>query len=373
MATPVRVILTLSALVMISIACGAGAFTPTQPAQPPPPPEAVEAAADAPGTGDTTALLANADLAALYDRVSPGVVAIRVLSAQGGGLGSGFVLDEQGHIVTNYHVVADTTDLEVDFSNGIKARGEVIGIDLDSDLAIVLVDLPPEQLHPLVLGDSDLVRVGQVVAAIGNPFGLSGTMTVGIVSAKGRVLASLNLAPGGGIFSAGDLIQTDAAINPGNSGGPLLNLDGEVIGLNRAIQTDTFNAEGQPANNGIGFAISVNIIKRVAPSLIANGSYEYPYLGLTSLPEITLFIQEDLGLPQSTGALVTEAINGGPAAEAGVQIGDLIVAIDGRPVLIFGDLLAYMLVNKSPGDSVTLSILRGGESLDVTVVLGSRP
>ncbi len=312
-------------------------------------------------------------LVELYEQVSPGVVAIRILSQQGGGLGSGFVIDSEGHIATNYHVVEGASELEIAFSDGRKVRGTVIGTDLDSDLAILKVDLPPEQLHPLPLGASDSTRVGQVVVAIGNPFGLSGTMTVGIVSAKGRVLESLNASPGGRPFSAGDIIQTDAAINPGNSGGPLLNLEGEVIGINRAIRTENFTAGGDPVNTGIGFAISVDILKRVAPSLIENGSYEYPYLGVSSLSEITLFDQEQFGLPQATGALITEVTAGGPADRGGIQVGDLITAVDGREVLVFGDLLGYLLTSRAPGEEVSLSLLRNGEPLTLTVVLGTRP
>ncbi len=309
----------------------------------------------------------------LYEQASRGVVSIRILSEQGGGLGSGFVIDKAGYIVTNFHVIEGATELEVDFPDGLKVRGEVLGTDPDSDLAILKVDVPPERLYPLVLGDSSQVKVGQFVVAIGNPFGLSGTMTVGIVSAKGRVLESLNAAPGGNFFSAGDIIQTDAAINPGNSGGPLLNLKGEVIGINRAIRTDNFTPTGSPTNSGIGFAISVNILKRVAPSLIEKGSYEYPYLGVSSLSDISLFDQEQLGLPQSTGAYIIEVVPGSPAEKGGLQAGDLITAIDGREVFVFGDLLSYLITEKSPGDDIVLTVLRDGQQIELTVTVGSRP
>jgi 2-alkenal reductase len=324
-----------------------------------------------PGGGETF-LVDGDSLAALYERVHPGVVVIRILSSTGGGQGSGFVIDADGHIVTNYHVVESASAIEVAFWNGFKTRGTVIGTDLDSDLAVLSVDVPAEQLHPLTLGDSDLIRVGQVAVAIGNPFGLGSTMTVGIVSARGRVLTSLNITEDGRPFSAGDLIQTDAAINPGNSGGPLLNILGEVIGINRAIQTEAFTADGAPSNSGIGFAISVNILKRVAPSLIENGSYDYPFLGVSSLSEITIFDQEELGLPQSTGALITLLTEGGPAEQAGLQVGDLITHIDGHEILLFGDMLRYLLLQKSPGDEVALTVLRGTEVLEVTVTLGAR-
>jgi 2-alkenal reductase len=321
--------------------------------------------------GDT--FLADGDsLAALYEEVHRGVVVIRILSAAGGGQGSGFAIDADGHIVTNFHVVDGATAIEIAFWNGFKARGTVIGTDLDSDLAVISVDVPAEQLHPLTLGDSDAIRVGQVAVAIGSPFGLGSSMTVGIVSAKGRVLTSLNITEDGRPFSAGDLIQTDAAINPGNSGGPLLNILGEVIGINRAIQTEAFNVEGSPVNSGIGFAISVNILKRVAPSLIEDGTYDYPFLGVSSLSEITIFEQEELGLPQSTGALITLLTEGGPADQAGLEVGDLITHIDGQEIIVFGDMLGYLLKEKSPGDEVVLTVIRGTETLEFMVTLGAR-
>jgi 2-alkenal reductase len=327
-------------------------------------------------------------LVSLYERVNPGVVAIRVLTQQGGGLGSGFVFDAAGYVVTNYHVVENETDLEVDFSSGFKTRGEVIGIDIDSDLAIVKVSAPAEELHPLPLGDSALIKVGQTVVAIGNPFGLNGTMTTGVISAIGRTLESMRAAPGGGQFTAGDIIQTDTAINPGNSGGPLLNLKGEVIGVNRAIRTFNFTNDEmpEPLNSGVGFAIAINIVKRVAPALIAEGRYDYPYLGITSLDDISLLEQEALDLPRSTGAYVTGVTSDGPADKAGLRGGsastdfaglyaggDLIIAIDGQPVRQFGDLLSYLINYKSPGDLVALTVLREGREIRVELTLGKRP
>ncbi|MHC1782730.1 MAG: S1C family serine protease [Anaerolineaceae bacterium] len=322
----------------------------------------------------------------LYERVNPGVVAIQILNNDGGALGSGFVYDEEGHIVTNYHVVEGATDLEVDFPSGFKARGNVIGKDLDSDLAVVKVEASPEELFPLPLGNSDQIRVGQTVVAIGNPFGLLGTMTMGIVSAKGRTMESMRESAEGNYFTAGDMIQTDAAINPGNSGGPLLNLNGEVIGLNRAIRTTGISDTGDPVNSGIGYAISSNIISRVIPTIIEKGSYDYPFLGVTSREDMSLLIRETLGLTRSSGAYVIAVSPGGPADEAGIiggttetdipgllAGGDLIVAIDGRPVHVFSDLLSYMVANKSPGDSVTLNIVRHDQEKEVQVVLDKRP
>jgi len=213
----------------------------------------------------------NGTLQALYEKVAPGVVSIQFSTTQGEGLGSGFVVDKEGHIVTNYHVVQDVDKLEVHFASGKKAFAKILGVDPDSDLAVIQVDVPADELVPLTLGDSNAAKVGETVIAIGNPYGLSGTMTMGIISGRGRVLDSLRTTESGTAFSAGDLIQTDASINPGNSGGPLLNLNGEVIGVNRAIQTSGTTLSGEAANTGIGFAVSSNMVSKVLPSLIKDG------------------------------------------------------------------------------------------------------
>jgi S1-C subfamily serine protease len=325
-------------------------------------------------------------LTAIYEDVSRGVVFIRVLTRFGEGLGSGFVYDDEGHIITNFHVIEGIQDLEINFPSGKKVRGEVLGIDLDSDLAVIKVDVPPEHLYPLVLGDSESIKVGQTVVAIGNPFGLRGTMTVGIISAVGRTLDSMRIAPGGSYFEAGDLIQTDTAINPGNSGGPLINLNGEVVGINRAIRTENFSAGGDPLNSGIGFAISINIAKRVVPSIIAEGKYDYPYLGISGMEEISLLEQEALGLSRSTGVYITDITPDSPAARAGLMKGrdpspiaglfangDLIIAMDDRPVRTFAEMLNYIINHKSPGDMVKVTILRNGQEMEVDLILGSRP
>jgi len=324
-------------------------------------------------------------LTALYDHVSQGVVSILVSTADGGGVGSGFVY-QTGYVVTNYHVVEGETALEIDFPSGYKARGTVVGSDLDSDLAVIKVDAPDEVFVPLTMGNSDELTVGQTVVAIGNPFRLSGTMTVGIVSAKGRTLDSLRQTDTGNFFTAGDIIQTDASINPGNSGGPLLNLNGEVVGVNRAIRTTGATATGDPVNSGIGFAISGNIVKRVVPVLIEKGSYNYPYLGITSREDLTLDMIETLGLARQNGAYVTSVAPGSPADDAGViggttstsfaglpAGGDLIIAVDGRPVHTFSEMLSYLIANKSPGDTIDLTVLRGTEEKEVTITLGERP
>ncbi len=325
-------------------------------------------------------------LVALFERVNPGVVLIQVLSNQASGLGSGFVVDKQGNIVTNYHVVEGATTVEVDFPSGFKTLGEVIATDLDSDIAVVRVDAPEEQLVPLTLGDSNELKVGMTVVAIGNPYGLSSTMTTGVVSAKGRTLESMRASQDGGTFSAGAIIQTDAPINPGNSGGPLLNLDGEVIGVNRAIRTAGTTDTGEPVNTGIGFAISINIVKRVLPTLIQGQTYDYPYLGLSSIEDLSLVAREALGLNRMNGAYVTDIVPGGPADDAGIRAGtrqteitglqgggDLIIGVDGQTVNVFGDLLAYMLENKSPGDQMVITIVRDNQEQEVTVTLGRRP
>ncbi len=325
-------------------------------------------------------------LEALYQKVSPGVVSIQFFTNSGEGQGSGFVLDKQGHILTNYHVAGEAENLEVHFASGLKVYGTLIGSDIDSDLAVIKVDVPEDQLTPLPLADSDTALVGQTVVAIGNPFGLSGSMTLGIISARGRVLDSIRQTATGIYFSAGDLIQTDALINPGNSGGPLLNLNGEVVGVNRAIQTSGTTLTGEAANTGIGFAVSSNIVRKVVPSLIANGSYDYPYLGMSSLNSLSLAIVEQLNLPQSTGAYVTDIVPGGPADKAGLQAGntptqiqglysggDLIIAVDDHPIKEFSELLTYMVLNKQPGDVINFTVLRNGEEITLPVTLDKRP
>ncbi len=316
----------------------------------------------------------------LYQRVNPAVVAILVATADGGAQGSGFVYDTEGHVVTNNHVVQGATDIEVDFASGFKTHGRVVGTDPDSDLAVIKMDeLPPGGVTPLPLGDSDQLQVGQRVLAIGNPFGLEGTMTMGIVSALGRTVQGTRNPQDGPPFSTPDVIQTDAAINPGNSGGPLLNLSGEVVGINAQIDTAT------GTNSGVGFAIASNTVRQVVPYLIADGKFVYPYLGVQSQEEISLFVQDALNLPQATGAYVTNVIAGGPAEQAGLRgdsagegqdlrgDGDLITAIDGREVKVFSDLLSYLVNHTRPGQTVTLTVLRAGQTVEVAVVLGERP
>ena len=326
-------------------------------------------------------------LISLYEAVNPGVVSITVYSDGFFlGQGSGFLFDEEDHFITNFHVVENAEQIEIAFPSGFRTKGELIGTDLDSDIAVVKGIIPDTDLKPLPLGSSSEVKVGQYVVAIGNPYGLSGTMTVGIVSARGRLLDSLRVAPSGGFFTAPDLIQTDAAINPGNSGGPLLNMDGEVIAINRAIRTNE-EGDGFLSNSGIGFAVPIDIVKRVVPYLIRDGKYDYPYLGIISRENLTLIEKEVLGFSdEATGAYVIEVPSNGPASDAGLRGGsedtifsdlpaggDLITAVDGEPVRSFSDLLAYLVTNKSPGDELEIKFVREGKELVLNVILKKRP
>ena len=323
----------------------------------------------------------------LYDRVNPGVVNIDVVAGTGNeaspfGNGSGFLVDAEGHIVTNDHVVEEGDTFWVTFSDGTIRSARVLGTDPYSDLAVLQVeDLPPSAV-PLELGDSDDLEVGQEVVAIGNPFGLEGTMTTGIISALGRSLPS-NVTTGEGTFSIPQVIQTDAAINPGNSGGPLLDLQGRVIGVNTAIRTLL------GGNIGIGFAVPVNLVKRIVPRLIEEGKFHYPYLGITAETEFTLAqLAVELDLPTDRGVLVAAVVPGGPADQAGVRGGervtqvwgrqvrvggDIIVAIDDHPVENFNGLVSYLILETEVGQTVTLTILRDGETLKIPVELGERP
>ena len=369
--------------------------SPTANALPTVPSLASPLPASPPAAGGSPALAGNnpaleTRLIDLYRTVAPGVVAIRIYSDKGNAQGSGFVYDKQGHIVTNLHVVDGADKIEVDFLDGQKYWAHVVGTDPDSDLAVVQVkDAASDELHPLPLTDSDKVQVGEIAIAFGNPFGLKGTMTVGVVSARGRTLPSEHEAQQGGYFTSGDVIQTDAPINPGNSGGPLVNLKGEVIGVNRAIRTTNMTAFGEPSNSGIGFAVPSNIVRRVVPALVKKGSYDYPYLGISSLDDLTLEDIEQLHLPQTTGAYVVAVVPGGPADKAGIHGavplseraqsetvppgGDLIVAIDGRPVREFNDLIHYLFEYTQPGDTVALTVIRDGKKINLQLTLGKRP
>lgn len=332
--------------------------------------------------------IANTDLILtnLYAQVNPGVVTIITTTEQGEGSGSGFVYDQLGHIITNYHVVEGAQTVEVDFASGRKVYGTVIATDLDSDIAVIKVDVPADELFPLTLGDSDGLQVGQMVVAIGNPYRLTSTMTLGIVSAKGRILDSMRASTDASSYTAGDLIQTDAAINPGNSGGPLLNLQGEVIGINRAIRISGTTVEGEAVNSGIGYAVSINIVKRVVPILISEGKYDYPLIGISSSStELTLSQWQQVSNSATSGVYVISVTPNGPASRAGLiggskptniqgfySGGDIIIAVDDIPVKLYGELISYIFKNKSPGDVIRLTIIRNGTQMEIPLTLGSR-
>lgn len=296
--------------------------------------------------------------------------------------GSGFVIDDQGHIVTNNHVVENATFIEVSFTTGLIVEAKVVGADIDSDLAVIKVEQMPEALLSLPLGDSNQVQVGQRAIAIGNPFGLETTLTVGVVSARGRTFQN-RISSTGGRFSIADVIQTDAAINPGNSGGPLFNSRGEVIGVNTAIRSEGGSFEG------IGFAVPSNTVRKVTAALIATGRYDHPYLGVSmhGLPLSTV-VAKELKLPVSNGVFISDVDPNGPAAKAGLRgseetvtvngvsypaDGDIILKINDRTVNASDDIIDYLATNTEVGQDVTLTILRDGKQQEVKVTLGPRP
>lgn len=315
----------------------------------------------------------------LYQRVNPSVVHILVYTGRNDvfplGSGSGFVFDEFGRIVTNNHVVEDGAFFEVVFSNGRRMRAEVIGRDVDSDLAVIEVEELPQGIIPISLGNSDELRVGQFVIAIGNPFGEQGSMSLGIISGLGRSLESQRqLDDSTGRYSLPQVVQTDAPINPGNSGGPLLNLDGEVVGVNSAIRSNT------GVNSGVGFSIPVNAVQRIIPKLIDNGIYVYSYLGV-QIRSLNLNLQEQFDLPRPSGAYVIDITENSPADEAGLiasrggdgQDGDLIIAIDGEPIQDTESLISYLVFHTDVGQTIEITVIRDGETINLPVTLGARP
>jgi 2-alkenal reductase len=300
--------------------------------------------------------------------------------AQPAGTGSGFMIDEQGHILTNNHVVEEANKLEITLANGTTLPAQLVGRDARFDLAVIKADIPRDQLRVMKLGDSDTVEVGEQAIAIGNPYGLEGTVTTGIVSSR-RPLINEPSDGGGGIGVLVNAIQIDASINPGNSGGPLLNGRGEVIGVN------TLGLLPRGAQSGLNFAIPINNAKRVLPDLIANGSYPHPLVGVTSA-EITAQIASALNLPVQQGLLVQDVEPDSGAGRAQLKGGtrpqeigsrelapggDIIVSIDGQKVRRPEELVAYLELNKKAGDTVTLVIIRDGQQREVQVTLGERP
>ncbi len=341
-------------------------------------------------------------LESIYNQVSPSVVSIHVVSQtaasnlspfgrRGGAgtqvseaLGSGFVWDTQGHIVTNNHVVDGATSIDVTFSDGKNVPATVVGTDVYSDLAVIKVSVPTSELHPVSMGDGKSVKVGELSIAIGNPYGLQNTMTVGVISGLGRSLPAGSDAATttGPTYTIPDIIQTDTAINPGNSGGVLLNDQSQVLGVTAAIES------ASNANAGIGFVIPATIVNKVIPSLIKSGSYQHPYLGLSGTSLNADFNNAMKLNADQQGALVESVTSGGPADKAGLQGsnntvtingnqtdigGDVITAINGQAIKSMDDLIAYLEDNTSVGQKVSLSILRNGKQMTIQVTLGVRP
>jgi 2-alkenal reductase len=312
----------------------------------------------------------------VYARVGPAVVCITAPQRFGECIGSGFVVDREGTVVTNNHVAEAAAELLVTLADEHTVPAEVVGTDPGSDLAVLKIDVPAEDLTVVELGESATLQVGQRAIAIGNPFGLERTVTTGVISSLGRTLSRDDSD-----FQIAEVIQTDAAINPGNSGGPLLDSQGRVIGVNTAI------ASTSGVNSGVGFAVPVDILKRVVPELIANGQYRHPWIGVTGRT-ISPEMVEAADLPVETGVLIFEVEAGSPAEKAGirggsqqVQIsgvpmmigGDIVVAIGGVPVKRFDDVVNYLAGNTSVGDEVTLTVVRDGREVEVTMVLEERP
>lgn len=323
----------------------------------------------------------------LYERANPSVVYIEVGRGVNGGSGSGFVIDKRGHIVTNNHVIEQAAQVDVIFSDGTRVPAKIIGRDSYADLAVIKVNVAESRLIPLEFADSNAVKPGQKVIALGNPFGLQGTMTTGIVSAVGRALPERGESTAdGGVFTNPDIIQTDAAINPGNSGGPLLDSRGRLIGVNTAIRTSN-TVGGQASNSGVGFAVPSNTVKRIYPALIEEGRYRYPYLGI-NMRAVDDSIADQFQLPVRRGVLVSDLVQGGPAAQAGLrgirtqgsgtarsisELGDIIIALNGSQVKDSNDLISQLSANTRPGDMVNLTIIRDGKQSEIKVKLGERP
>lgn len=320
-------------------------------------------------------------LTEIFEKTEAGVVRINVKrpvtdSRGAGGIGSGFVYDNLGHIITNHHVVQNSEKIVVTFLDGRSYNAKVIGDDVFTDLAVVKVNASADVLHPLPLGDSSELRVGEQIAAIGNPFGLSGSMTSGIVSQLGRLLPSQDRG-----FQIPDIIQTDAAINPGNSGGPLLNMRGEVIGINTAIQS------GSGDFSGVGFAIPSRTVQKIIPTLIEDKAYHHPWVGISGI-DIDPDLAQVLGLKDARGFLIVNVLADSPAEKAGLrgatevkevddvkyQVGgDIILSVDGKIVRKIDDILIHLQREKSVGDQMVLQILRDGKVTDVIIDLVERP
>ncbi len=320
-------------------------------------------------------------LADLFAKSDEGVVQVIVRklndTSNGRDLGSGIVYDLNGHIITNNHVVKDAGKITVMFHEGYSYTATVVGTDPFADLAVIKVNADSSVLHPLSLGDSSKLRIGEPVAAIGSPFGLGGSITSGIISQVGRLLSTPDTAS----FSIPNVIQTDAAINPGNSGGPLLNMQGQVIGINTAIQSDT------GVFSGIGFAIPSNTIKKIVPALIKDGHFKHVWIGISGI-SIDPDLASILGLPVSDGFMIETVVKESPAGRAGLHGynntktidgtkyrvgGDIIVGIDNIQVRKLEDILNYLQEEKSVGDKITVQILRNGHTSNFDLILEERP
>jgi len=315
----------------------------------------------------------------IFEISEAGVVRVNVQRSEDAiiptGVGSGFVFDKKGHVITNAHVVDGATKVVVTFLDGRSYNADVIGVDNFTDIAVIKVNADLSLLHPLSLGDSSNLQVGEPIAAIGNPFGLSGSMTSGIVSQLGRLL------PSGAGYSIPDVIQTDAAINPGNSGGPLLNMRGEIVGINTAIQSATGEF------TGVGFAVPSQTVAKIVPSLILNGEYKHPWIGISGR-DIDPDLAKVLDLNDAVGFLVVTVIPDSPASKAGLHGsenieeidgiqytigGDIILSVDGVEVRKISDILIHLQRAKTVGDDLVLEILRDGRTSNFTIVLGERP
>ena len=315
----------------------------------------------------------------IFEKAEPGVVRVNTIRNQTmnetGGVGSGFVFDKMGHIITNAHVIEGSTKTVVTFLDGRSYNAEIIGMDEYTDIGVIKVNADLKLLQPLSLGDSSNLNVGEPITAIGNPFGLSGSMTSGIVSQMGRLL------PSGSGYSIPDVIQTDAAINPGNSGGPLLNMRGNIVGINTAIQSTTGEF------TGVGFAIPSQTVAKIVPTLISEGEYKHPWIGISGR-DIDPDTANVLGLKDALGFLIITVVENSPAADAGligsnktIEVdgkeypvgGDVIVAVDGMDVRKIDDILVHLQRVKTVGDEMNLEVLRDGRTTNVTVILQERP
>jgi S1-C subfamily serine protease len=321
----------------------------------------------------------NLSLSEIFEISEPGVVRVnvqRTSSVDGvGGVGSGFVFDKKGHIITNAHVVSDATKVVITFLDGRSYNAEIIGADEYTDIAVIKVNADFSLLQPVSLGDSSTLKVGEEITAIGNPFGLSGSMTSGIISQVGRLLPTENQ------YSIPDVIQTDAAINPGNSGGPLLNMMGGVVGINTAIQSNT------GSNTGVGFAIPSQTIAKIVPTLIEKGEYKHPWIGVSGR-DIDPDLAKVLKVTDAIGFLIVAVVEDSPASKAGligsektIEVegvnypigGDIIVAVDGIEVRQIDDILIHLQRAKSIGDEMVLEVLRDNRTTNITIILQERP